>query len=331
MNELKLPKINVGYSQRSVPAIFDDSMSYLEILYKLANNVNHITEHWNEFVDYAVKEGFIDKLNEWLEDGTFSDLINNQVYGDILEQIEDLRSRFTSIGDAVETLGSLYVPNDHNLFGRKKDGSYMNIGTVQQNDILQYGDEATRTMWLVAMGYHSLRSPSSPSYQKIDEDGDPVGPGRTILHQGNTGGHLVVFSVGEHPLKKNEYIEMHTLTNVNGCYPPDSYNNFYYKVPRAGMYFFNPIVKLRDEPPARGYLRFGLRIMRANGTVTNSDMADVLYDPDVYGTPFISSSFGYRLSTGDQVQVIVKPINHEIVLDEGTKLYLYQLGDTIQE
>lgn len=239
--------------------------------------------------------------------------------------------RFVPVGkDALETLGSVYIPNDHNLFGKTPEGDYYNLITPQDNGILDIGDMKVPVMWLQTKGYHSLRAPLSPSYQKVDELGNPIGAGRTIKHQENSSGHLVVFSVGEHVLETGIYSELHTLTNVNGQFPPDSYSNFYYKIPRAGIYHFNPIIKLLNAPQSDGYLRFGIRFIR-NGQTTVSDMDDVYYNPSGYGTPFISSSFQYRFSKDDLVQVVVRPLKEQLTIGAGTKLYMYQLGDTIQE
>jgi len=255
--------------------------------------------------------------------------IITDLYGGI--NLEDWL-RVKPIGsNALGFIDSAYLPNDCNLFGYRSDGvSFSNLITMEQNNIVKVGDYDA-LLWLVSNSYVSLRSPSNPSYQQIDAEGNPIGPGRTILHQGNTGGHLVVFSDGDHVLSQNIYSELHTLTVVNGQYPANSYNNFYYTIPRAGMYLFNVILKVKNAPTSVGAIRFGVEIIKASDQSTNqSDMQDVFYDPSAYGTPFISSTFMYRLSTGDQVKPIVKPLKEDVTITNGTKFYLYQLGDTIQ-
>jgi hypothetical protein len=231
---------------------------------------------------------------------------------------------------------SLYVANDDNLFGKTSTGGHINIGTVQQNDILQYGDINATIMWLLANNYISLRSPNSPSYQKIDGSGNTVGAGRTIFHQGNSCNHAVVFSTGTDYLTKNSYntlFNLPTTTDINGQFPVNSFdaNTGLYTIPRAGMYDFDISLKIDTAPPKKGYVRFALYILKQDGTSVTSDMEDQFYDPTAYGTPFISGQFMYRLSAGDKVAVKIKPLTDDLTVSNGTKLYLYGLGDTIQE
>lgn len=287
----------------------------------MTDNVNDLNKFLRDYLDdleLGLSEETQKILDKWVADGTLAEKFAGAF-------------RFKPVGkDALEIDGSIYIGNDHNLFGRTADGKYYNLITPQNNGVLDIGDMDVPIMWLQTKGYHSLRAPLTPSYQEVDENGVPVAPGRTMLHQGNSSGHLVVFSVGEHELIQGMDNELHTLTEVNGVFPEGAYNNFYYKIPRAGMYHFSPTVSLKNAPTAPGYLRFSVRIMRASGGTTTSVMQDVYYDPSKYGTPFLTASFMYRLSKDDQVQVVARPLNENLMIGNGTKLYIYQHGDTIQ-
>lgn len=309
----KLPPIG-AFVARTIPAVYEESMSFYELLSKVWAKLNELIGQLEGGTAQYIQQ----LMEKWLADGTLAQIIAGAF-------------RWELVGsDSLEAKGSIYLKNDNNLFGRKADGTFTNIGTVQQNDIVQYGDFDSDVMWMVTSKYHSFRAPSSPSYQQLDPvTGAAVGVGRTILHQGNSSNHLVAFSVGDVTLHQNSNNTLTNLTNINGQFPPNSYTNLRYAIPRAGMYHFDITAKIKTQPPKAGYIRVVLSIMRGGQEIT-SDMQDMYYDPVSYATPFLSESFLYRLSKDDLVQVQLKPLNETITLEEGTKLYIYGLGDTIQ-
>jgi hypothetical protein len=301
--------------KRYLPTAFDDSLTLLE-------KVNRILQ-FLEVVGWNLSDGLsqevLDQLEKWRLDGTLENIMNDFF-------------RYEKIGDeSLELLGSLYLKNDKNLFGRKSDGTHANLATMQDNNIAQYGDYAVPVMWFIAMDYFSFRSKGNPTYQQIDDNGNAIGSGRTILHQGNACNHAVVFSSGTQTLFKGVDNNINILNNVNGVFPTGNFVNGVYTIPRAGMYFYDVAVKLGVTPPRQGYIRFVAQITKPDGSVITSNMEDVLYDPASYGTPFVSASFMYRHSNDDKVRILVHPLTDDVTIESGTKLYLYGLGDTIQE
>lgn len=78
--------------QKSIPAVYDDSLSYYELLSKVIKHLNDIgeltnsmIELWNDVVDWILDEGLavevIKVLNEWYDNGKLADIINDEVFG----------------------------------------------------------------------------------------------------------------------------------------------------------------------------------------------------------------------------------------------------------
>jgi hypothetical protein len=315
--------------ERYLPTAFNEELTILQKVNKIIQFLNKsadqnqvLIDQWNALVTW-IQTGIIsdqiqDKLNGWLADGTLESLT---------------LGRFKPVGDtSLETDGSFYIPNDFNIFGRKSDNvSFSNLITMEQNNLVKVGDYDTDAMWLMSGVYQSFRAPLSPAYQQIDSQGNAVGTSKTMKHQGNSSNHLFVFGVGNHTCMMGEWIELHTLTNVGGQFPPNSYNNFAYTIPRDGMYDFTVTLKLSDQTPVttKGAIRIAVSLLRG-GVATIGEMATVHYDPTTDLSPFLSASFKYKYNLGDQITIKIKPINENITLEEGTRLHLYGLGDTIQ-
>jgi hypothetical protein len=322
----QLAPLIVQQYERYLPTAFDESMTLLQKmnmiikqLETIGGNNNTMIENWNDLIEWvetgSISESVTTKLNEWLADGT----LNSLTLG-----------RFLPVGEnAIKTIDSLYVPNDANIFGYKNDGTYVNIGTVQDNNIVQYGDYNADIMWLEAFNYHSIRAQNSPSFQKIDANKLPIEAGRTIKHQGNSSYHLRVVGVGEHILTKDSPTDLHTLTNVLHVFPPTAYNNFAYIIPREGMYGFNLQLKIKNIPLAKGVIRVSVSIL-SEGVSSIVEFADLAYDPATYGTPFLNTKFDWKFKKDDQVTVKVEALTENVTIGEGTRLQIYVLGDTIQ-
>jgi len=90
--------------QKSIPAVYDDSLSYYELLAKVIKHLNDIGELtnsmidlWNEVTDWVMndglKESVQDKLDEYVDDGTLDRIINEHIFNDINDEI-DLRTDY---------------------------------------------------------------------------------------------------------------------------------------------------------------------------------------------------------------------------------------------
>lgn len=76
--------------QQAIPLVYDDSLSYSELLAKVVSTLNAMTDQWNDIVDWVAGPGLTDEIDTimagWLADGTIADIINQ----DIMDQKADL-------------------------------------------------------------------------------------------------------------------------------------------------------------------------------------------------------------------------------------------------
>lgn len=302
-----------------LPTAFDDSLTMLEKFNKLILIVEAMIPYFPD-------------LDATFVDGIRNDLADMQTsVNDALARLAEQEKLWTSVnGSASAKAGeSVYLKNDTNLFGYLSDGTFGNLATMEQNNIAKIGDFNIPTLWLAAMNYISLRAQNNPSFQLIDAEGNPVDDGRTLYHQGNNSYHLWAFASGSATLTKDVANPITNLTNINKVFPANAYVNGGYTIPRNGMYSHSVTVKLGTAPLAKGVIRVGIQKV-ADGVTSISEYADLHYDPTSYATPFLTVSFNAYYSKDDVITLTLEPQNENITIEEGTKLGLYILGDTIQ-
>lgn len=90
-----------AYVQKVFPAIYDDSLSYYELLAKIMNHLNEIGKLTNEMVDlwleineWVLNDGLADavseKLDQYVSDGTLSEIINEDIFNLLNDKIEEV-------------------------------------------------------------------------------------------------------------------------------------------------------------------------------------------------------------------------------------------------
>ena len=70
-----------------LPLVYDDSLSYYEVLCKVTAKLNEVIEMVNTSTD-NVYETVKSILDEWLEDGTFEEIINEELFASLNKKIE---------------------------------------------------------------------------------------------------------------------------------------------------------------------------------------------------------------------------------------------------
>jgi len=84
-----------------LPTAFDESMTLVEKMNKIIQYlnsmgllVNSVVEQWNEVMEWVMNDGLneavADKLNEWLNDGTINNIINEQIFGELNQKVDNL-------------------------------------------------------------------------------------------------------------------------------------------------------------------------------------------------------------------------------------------------
>lgn len=121
-----------AWFQKTLPLVYDDSLTYQELLYKLIAKINEVVEsqnqtnenfdelyalfiHLKEYVDnyfknLDVQEEINNKLDEMAKDGTLDKIINEQIFGELNDRIDKLEKsggvvvsvkKWGAVGDGV--------------------------------------------------------------------------------------------------------------------------------------------------------------------------------------------------------------------------------------
>lgn len=107
------------WCQKVLPTVYDDSLSYYELLCKVVaklneviDSTNGVTDAFNELVEYVnhyldsqnFQELVNNKLDEMAQDGTLSNLINVTIFGELNDKVDKNTRDIDSLKDRVETL-----------------------------------------------------------------------------------------------------------------------------------------------------------------------------------------------------------------------------------
>lgn len=94
--------------QKVLPLVYDDSLSYYELLDKVVRKLNEVIDLVNGIDDTIVSE-VNSIMNKWIEDGTFEELINQTVLTNLNTKIDNTTAE---LEEAVEDIGILETRAD---------------------------------------------------------------------------------------------------------------------------------------------------------------------------------------------------------------------------
>lgn len=138
------------YCQKVIPLIYDDSLSYYEVLCKIRTILNEVIKSQNElgqafsnllvWIEKELKQFTTEQLNEWLEDGTLENLINleklNAMKKELIELIQQIAIPVNSMsGTDTEKINSAI--NYANIIGSKTiilAGEYTTMSPINVPD-----------------------------------------------------------------------------------------------------------------------------------------------------------------------------------------------------
>lgn len=271
------------------------------------------------------------KLNLYQWEVTDEKLLTFQEYNNNADKLEaamiteeDLP--YTKLGDALKLISSIYLGNDKNFFAYLSDGTYVNMVTMEQNDIGKLGDYTIPKLWIAARDYVQLRAPKVELATELNPD-ESAKTTRELFHVGNFCNHVNVFSSGNQTLTKLTNNKLSIMTSIQSSFPSGSFVNNAYTVPRTGIYDICFIAKVTTPLTSPDtYLRFGISRNRS-GTVTDIDLIDDMLS-NSYATPFAGKSILYSLNAGDIITPYINPLNEDVTIGSGTKFVVYFKGDT---
>lgn len=105
IRDLQIPPIKIQKRERYLPTAFDESLSILERINKVIHYLNEYSDlteemlqNWNEVYRWVMNEGLDDtvssRLREWLDDGTFHRIINEDIFNELNSKISNIEKEF---------------------------------------------------------------------------------------------------------------------------------------------------------------------------------------------------------------------------------------------
>lgn len=156
---------NIARYERYLPTAFDESLTLLEKFNKMIHYMNSIfaitnemIEKWNEVIEWILNEGLEqaieDKLQEWLDDGTIADIINDFLFGELTAKVDkntadiaQLRSDLNAVLDEIlslkEAMKRIGVASADTVYQHKMMEAVFGFGG---NEIFEAGDRAPQGM-----------------------------------------------------------------------------------------------------------------------------------------------------------------------------------------
>ena len=155
------PSPFIAFTQKVIPATFDQSLSYQEALYALldylknqvVNAINQnaeitdkqtkiiteLTDYVNNYFDNLdIQEEINNKLDEMVTDGTLDRIINQEIFGELNQDIQEVASDVTSIGSATSSNRDAITSLSNSVDSR--------VASLQQRDTeLQSGIDTVQT------------------------------------------------------------------------------------------------------------------------------------------------------------------------------------------
>lgn len=118
------------WAQVSLPAVYGEELTYAKEQGKMAQKINEIVEQLNvntEWTEYLLNEGVenetITYINELIANGTLGSLINNDLLGNINDEIVDTNNSLTALAGRVSQLEATGVPADSELLNIRVDAT----------------------------------------------------------------------------------------------------------------------------------------------------------------------------------------------------------------
>lgn len=90
--------------QKVLPMVYDDSLSYYELLNKVVMKLNEVIDESNKYFEQDLKSFVASVLLDWYKDGTLATIINDEVFAEMTENIRRYGSDpkyFGAVGDGV--------------------------------------------------------------------------------------------------------------------------------------------------------------------------------------------------------------------------------------
>ena len=124
------------YCQKVLPLVYDESLSYYEVICKVAKTVNdlicfnkELCAEWEKFRDEFstnINDTVREILNQWAIDGTLETIINDEIFGKINADINTLENEMNELKKTYEMFKNQVI-EENNLFMEKTTKKIVNM------------------------------------------------------------------------------------------------------------------------------------------------------------------------------------------------------------
>ena len=147
------------WCQKVLPLVYDDSLSYYELLCKVVAKLNEVVDNENQlneafqqlkdwvenyFDSHDFQQMVNDKLDSMVEDGTLGSLINDKLLGDINAKVENNTNDISAMKPKVEQLESDVASNTTTINNHTQRITALEGWSLKGKQIDWFGDSIIR-------------------------------------------------------------------------------------------------------------------------------------------------------------------------------------------
>lgn len=92
--------------QQVLPTVYDDSLSFYELVNKVVEKLNEVIKTSNEYFAQDISITIRNKMVEWKDDGTLEQIINEAIFDDLNTQLTKVQDYLEGIGVNVKESGA---------------------------------------------------------------------------------------------------------------------------------------------------------------------------------------------------------------------------------
>jgi parallel beta-helix repeat protein len=135
--------------QSTIPAVYDDSLSYYELLSKVIAKMNEVTDSQNELLGTDFKQYVADKLTSWISDGTLDTIINQNVFNGLSGKVDSITKtpstfNFTAGADNTTNIQNALSNSSHFKFPKGIYNILLNTIEITQPIVIEgEGEQST--------------------------------------------------------------------------------------------------------------------------------------------------------------------------------------------
>ena len=143
MEDVKNIDLLKCYVAKVLPLVYDDSLSYYEVLCKVVDKINEMIPIVNT-VSATIREEVDTILNQWKEDGTLDTIINENIFSELNEQVESNTTAIDNILGNIVGINTALGGMDTRLVNMQNQINNLPLHPFTNKTIGFFGDSITK-------------------------------------------------------------------------------------------------------------------------------------------------------------------------------------------